>query len=170
MRAIAGLFFTILFVGVLIAIGGGIYQAGVAQGIVDAGRVPAGAAVGYVGGYGWGFHPFGFLGLLFPLFFLFLLFGIIRAIFGFGRGRGWNHRHDGGYGDGGWGKGGPMGGPGSWQAERERRMADLHRRMHEEEAAGGSAAGGNLGGNSGGTPGGATGSSASTGNAGSTPS
>ncbi|HEX2627127.1 MAG TPA: hypothetical protein VHL56_09525 [Candidatus Limnocylindrales bacterium] len=137
MRAIAGFFFTLLFVGVLIAIGGGIYQAGVAQGIVDAGRVPAGAAVGYIGGYGWGFHPFGFLGLLFPLFFLFLLFGIIRAIFGFGRGRGWSHRHDG-YGYGGWGKGGPMGGPDSWREERERRMAELHQRLHDEEDAKGS--------------------------------
>ena len=136
MRAIAGLFFTVLFVGVLIAIGGGIYQAGVAQGIIDAGRVPAGAAVGMAGyGYGWGFHGFGFLGLLFPLFFLFILFGILRAIFGFGgRGRGWG-RHDG-YGYGGWGKGGPMGGPDSWRAEREQRMAELHKRLHDEEAAG----------------------------------
>lgn len=133
MRAIAGFLFTLLFVGVLIAIGGGIYQAGVAQGIVDAGRVPAGAAVGYIGG--WGFHPFGFLGLLFPLFFLFLLFGIIRAIFGFGRGRGWSHRH--GYGDGSWyGKGGY--GPDGWREERERRMAELHQRLHDEEAARGS--------------------------------
>ena len=149
MRAIAGLFFTILFVGVLIAIGDGIYSAGVAQGIVDAGRVPAGAAVGVAGyGYGWGFHGFGFLGLLFPLFFLFLLFGIIRAIFGFGgRGRGWNHRHDGfGYG-GGWGsgpKGGPGSGPGgpeSWREERERRMADLHKRLHDEEAGASTASG-----------------------------
>lgn len=138
MRAIAGLFFTLLFVGVLIAIGGGIYQAGVAQGIVDAGRVPVGAAAGYVGGFGWGIHPFGFLGLLFPLFFLFLLFGIIRAIFGFGRGRGWSHRHDG-YGYGGWGKGSPMG-PDSWREERERRMAELHQRLHDEEAGRGASA------------------------------
>lgn len=157
MRAIAGLFFTPLFVGVLIAIGGGIYQAGVAQGIVDAGRVPAGAAVGYIGGFGWGFHPFGFLGLLFPLFFLFLLFGIIRAIFGFGRGRGWSHRHDGGYG---WyGKGGY--GPDSWREERERRMAELHQRLHDEEAARGS--------NPGGTSTGGSGTS-STGGSGTTPS
>lgn len=146
MRAIAGLFFTILFVGVLVAIGGGIYQAGVAQGIIDAGRVPAGAAVGVTGyGYGWGFHGFGFLDLVVPLFFLFILFGIIRAIFGFGgRDRGWSHRHGGdrggGWGDGSWG--GPGFGSQGWREERERRMADLHRRLHEEEAAGGSAAGG----------------------------
>lgn len=138
MRAIAGLFFTLLFVGVLLAIGGGIYEAGVAQGIIEAGRVPAGAAVGVPGyGYGWGFHGFGFLGLLIPLFFLFLLFGIIRAIFGFGgHGRGWSHRHDRDWR--GWD------GPGSWREDRERRMADMHRRLHEEEAAsgGGSTSGG----------------------------
>jgi len=133
MRAIAGLFFTILFFGVLIAIGGGIYQAGVAQGIIDAGRVPAGAAVA-VAGYGWGFHPFGFLGFLFPLLFLFLLFGLIRAAFGFGRGRGWSHHH--GRGDWrGWDRGT---GPGGWHEERERRMSELHRRLHEEEAGPGS--------------------------------
>jgi len=134
MRAIAGLFFTILFFGVLIALGGGIYQAGVAQGIIDAGRVPAGAAVG-VAGYGWGFHPFGFLGFLFPLLFLFLLFGLIRAAFGFGRGRGWSHRH--GHGDWhGWDRG-----TGAWHEERERRMSELHRRLHEEESGAGAPGG-----------------------------
>lgn len=137
MRAIAGLFFTLLFVGVLLAIGGGIYEAGVAQGIIEAGRVPAGAAVAYGHGWGWGFHPSGFFGLLFTLFFLFLLFGIIRAIFGFGgRERGWSHKHDGEWR--GWD------GPGSWREERERRMADMHRRLHEEDRAsgGGSTSGG----------------------------
>lgn len=131
MRAIAGLFFTILFVGILFAIGNGIYSAGVAQGIVDAGRVPAGAAVGVAGyGYGYGFHGFGFFDLLVPLFFLFILFGIIRAIFGFGgRGRGWSHHHGGEWR--GW-----DGGSGSWREEREQRMAELHRRLHQEEAAG----------------------------------
>ena len=148
-RAILGILSTLLFVGILLAIGGGIYQAGVAQGIVDAGRVPAGAAVGMAHlGWGWGFHPFGFLGLLFPLLFLFLLIGLVRAAFG--RGRGWGHRHDG-YGYGGWGRGGPMGGPGDgpegWRAERERRMAELHQRLHDEEArkGGSSAAAGSTG-------------------------
>src|SRR6185369_9952100 len=41
-RGIFGFFMTLLFVGVLIAIGAGIYQAGVAQGVIDAGRFPAG--------------------------------------------------------------------------------------------------------------------------------
>lgn len=133
-RGIFGFLVTLLFVGLLIGIGAGIYQAGIAQGIVDAGRFPAGANVPVTGyGYGHG-NGFGILGLLFPILFLFLLFGLIRAAFS--RGRGW--------GPGGWGKGygygpgfgpggfGPDGGPGGWREERERRMADLHRRLHEE--------------------------------------
>jgi hypothetical protein len=135
-RGIFGFFITLLFVGVLIAIGAGIYQAGVAQGVVDAGRFPAGAAVpvaGYDGYHGGGF---GFLGLLFPLLFLFLLFGLIRAAFS--RGRGWGHHGYGrGYGPGwggGWDKGEGDGGPTGWREERDRRMADLHRRLHEEDA------------------------------------
>jgi hypothetical protein len=133
-RAIVGLLSTLLFFGLLLAIGGGIYQAGVAQGIVDAGRVPAGAVVGVAGyGYGWGFHPFGFLGLLFPLFILLLFLGFLRAVFG--RGRGWSHRH--GDSHGWYGKGY---GPAGWREEREHRMAELHRRLHEEEAARGGGA------------------------------
>ena len=106
-------------VSFLVGVGVGIYQAGVAQGVVDAGRLPAGAVVpvaGYGYGYGWGFHGFGFLGLLFPILFLFLIFGLVRAAFGRGRhwGPGWGGR---GY----WGKGyGPgFGGPGYTEAEAE---------------------------------------------------
>ena len=44
-RAIVGFLFGLIVVGVLVGIGVGIYQAGVAQGIVDAGRFPAGAPV-----------------------------------------------------------------------------------------------------------------------------
>ena len=137
-RGIFGFLMTLLFVGVLIAIGVGIYEAGVAQGVIDAGRFPAGAAVP-VAGYGPGSHGgFGFLGLLFPILFLFLLFGLIRAAFS--RGRGWGHHGYGrGYGWGpGWGQGGGPadGGPGSWREERDRRMAEMHRRLHETDAAG----------------------------------
>ena len=126
-RAIVGFFLTLVAVGVLVGIGAEIYQAGVAEGVVDAGRFPAGAPVP-VAGYG-GYHGFSFLGLLFPLLFLFLIFGLIRAAFS--RGRGWGH----GYGHG-FGRGyGPMsgGGPEGWREERDQRMADLHRRMHEAD-------------------------------------
>ena len=144
-RAIVTFLLGLLFVGILVGVGTGIYQAGLAQGIVDAGRFPAGTAVP-VAGYGWGFHGFGFLGLLFPLLFLFLIFGLIRAAFG--RGRGWGGGWGGHYGYGpGWGKGyGPgSGGPEGWREERERQISDLHRRLHDEEATGGSGSAGSSG-------------------------
>ena len=136
MRSIVGFFFVLLFVGVLVGLGTNIYEAGVAQGIVEAGRVPAETTVA-VAGYGWGFHGFNILGLFFPLLFLFILFGLIRAAFG--RGRGWGHGYGHGYGYGrgwgaGWDKGSDSGsdmGPGSWREERERQLAEMHRRFHE---------------------------------------
>lgn len=141
-RAIVSFLFAVVVIGVLAAIGGGIYQAGIAQGIVDAGRFPAGSTVP-VAGYGW--HGPGIFGLLFGLFFLFLLFGLARAAFG-GRGRGWGGGYGFGYGPRhGWGPGwGPgagqgfEGGPEAWRDERDRRIADLHRRLHEAEGTSGS--------------------------------
>ncbi len=84
-----------LLVAVL-AIGGGLlvnaaYDAGVHTAVTTA--VGNGAQVapvvvppyGYGNGYGYGWHPFGcgfsIFGLLFGLFFLFIIFGLIRAIF-----------------------------------------------------------------------------------------
>lgn len=141
-RAIVTFLFALILVGVLVGVGTEIYQSGVAQGVIDAGRFPAGAPVP-VAGYGGG-HGFGFLGLLFPLLFLFLIFGLVRAAFS--RGRGWGHGYGHGYGRGygwgpGWDKGGsPMsggpggqGGPDEWREERDRSMAELHRRLHEAD-------------------------------------
>ena len=94
-RAIVGFFLTLVAVGVLVGIGAEIYQAGVVQGIVDAGRFTAAAPVpvagygGYEGGYHGGYHGFNVLGLFFPLLFLFLLFGLIRGVFSRGRGSRW---------------------------------------------------------------------------------
>ena len=142
-RAIVSFLFGLIVVGILVGVGAGIYQAGLAQGVVDAGRFPAGAVVPVAGyGYGGGFHGFGFLGLLFPILFLFLIFGLVRAAFGRGRhyGPGWGGR---GY----WGKGyGPgfdgPGGPDAWREERERQISDLHKRLHEEEAGSGTSSAG----------------------------
>ena len=131
MRGLFGFFLSLLFVGILISIGAGIYQAGVAQGVIDAGRFPAGAPVP-VGGYPGGYHGgFDFLGLLFPLLFLFLIFGLIRAAFS--RGHGWGHHGSGrGYGWGrGWDEDEGARGPADWREARERRVAELHRRLHE---------------------------------------
>ncbi|MBI3749604.1 MAG: hypothetical protein HY262_12290 [Chloroflexi bacterium] len=113
----------ILLVAAL-AIGGGLlvnaaYDAGVNTAVttaVDNGAQVAPVVVppyAYGGGYGYGWHPFGWgfsiFGLLFGLFFLFIIFGLIRAIFwgghrgwgpnGWGggagpRGRGWDARYD----------------------------------------------------------------------------
>ena len=155
-RGFLGLVATLIVVGLLVSVGAGIYQAGIAQGVVDAGRFPAGATVpvtGYGYGVGWHHGP-DLFGLLFGLFFLFILFGIIRAAFFGGRGRGWGH-HGYGYGRGPWGRGGygPGGfgagdGPEPWRAERDSRIADWHRQLHEEEASGKS-----TGSNPGATPG-----------------
>ncbi len=128
-RSFLGFVAGLILVGLLVGLGTGVYQAGVAQGIIDAGRFPAGATVP-VAGYGW--HGPDLFGLLFGLFFLFILFGIIRAAFSSRRGwdRGWGHH---GYGPG-WGKGEGTGdAPGSWRGDRDSRIADWHRRLHEEE-------------------------------------
>lgn len=136
-RAIVTFILSLIAVGVLVGIGAEIYQAGVTQGVIDAGRFPAAATVP-VNGYG-GYHGFNVLGLLFPLLFLFLIFGLIRAAFS--RGRGWGHGYGHGYGRGyGWGPGWEKGegtgdaGPSSWREERDRRMAEMHRRLHESES------------------------------------
>jgi hypothetical protein len=109
---------------VIAAIGLVGYQIGVSQAIAT--QLPAGAApVAY---YGYPYHfGFGFLGFLFPLFFLFLIFGLMRAAFGGGRG---------------WGKGGPgYMGRGGWSDGRERIEA-LHRELHGEKPTPGGTTGG----------------------------
>jgi hypothetical protein len=135
-RSIASFLFSLIVVGILVAVGVGIYQAGVAQGVIDAGRFPAGAAVP-VAGYGYHDGGFGFLGLLFPLLFLFLIFGVIRAAFG--HRRGWGH----GYGYGrGWDKGpGGSGDSTDPRWDRERYVAEMHRRLHEADAGSGTGPG-----------------------------
>ncbi len=90
-RTILNLVLGALIVLVLAGIGIGIYNAGVSQGIAQAATLPEGttvvAPVGYGYGYGHpGFFGFGFLWILFPIFFFLLLFGLARAAFG---GRRW---------------------------------------------------------------------------------
>ena len=99
------------------------------------GAVP-GYGYGYGYGPGWGWHGGGFsiFGFLFGLFILFLLFGLIRAAFG--RGRGWGGR--------GWGPGGP-GGYGGWargydhkggEHPWESRAREVHDAWHRESSGG----------------------------------
>ncbi len=137
-RAFLSFLFALLFVGVLAGIGTQVYQAGVAQGIVDAGRFPAGGTVPVVGGY----QGFDVLSLFFPILFLFILFGLLRAAFSGGRGWGHGHEHHGWSRDWDRSDAGDNG-PGSWREQRERRMAEMHRRLHESEGtdAGGAGSG-----------------------------
>jgi hypothetical protein len=102
----------------LLAIGGGFiavtaYQAGlgtaVTTAIADGGAtvVAPMAPFGYGYGYGWHGGGFGFFGFLGTLFFLFLVFALIRAIV-----------FRGGPGRGGWGRG----------------FDEWHRRAHDPES------------------------------------
>jgi hypothetical protein len=134
-RAIAA----ILLIAVL-AIGGGLvattaYQAGlstaVTTAVADGGTVVAPLpAYGY--GYGYGWHPggfgFGFFGFLGTLLFLFLVIGLVRAVFfRGGPGRGWGPGGTGGPGGpGGWGPG-----RGWWETRGREGFEDWHRRAHE---------------------------------------
>jgi hypothetical protein len=130
----------VLVVG-LAFLGIGAYNAGIAAGVaqgagaaIPPGSVVAPGAIPYY--YGW--HPFGFgfgfLGFLGTLLFVFLIFGLIRAVAFGGRGRGWG-------GPGHWGPGGPggPGGPDKWRnspwAGRARETFDeWHRESHSGEA------------------------------------
>ena len=110
-RSIARLVVALVIIAGVAFLGVGAYNAGVTQGLAQAGQVvvtPGGYPVGpYIGGgYGWGHgFGFGFFGFLGTLFFIFLLIALLRAAFGGHRGRhGWG-------GPGGWGG---TGGPGSW--------------------------------------------------------
>jgi len=141
----------IVLVAVL-ALGGGLiattaYQAGVNTAVTTA--TASGAAVapvvvpGYGYGYGYGLHPFGFgfgiFGFLGTLLFLFIVFGLIRAIFwrgGYGRHGGWGRGGWGGPGGPG-GQGGPGGsGPSRWETKANETFEDWHRRAHASTAGG----------------------------------
>ena len=117
-----------LTVLILLAIVGVVgYQIGVDQNI--AAQLPAaGAPVAY---YGYPYHfGFGFLGFLFPLFFLFIIFGLLRAAMWGGRGWGRNGGPGYGYGYGKWSRG-------PWGDEARTRIEELHKELHGDKPASG---------------------------------
>lgn len=130
-RGLFGAFAMILVIAIVAGIGIGVYNAGVSEGVAEAARVAQvagdGAAVvypPYVGGpygygHGWGGGGFGFFGILFGILFFFLIIGMIRAAFGWGR----------------WGGGGR--GPGGWESRNER-IAEMHRELHRKDEPSGS--------------------------------
>jgi hypothetical protein len=145
----------LLLIGALVAggvaIGFTAYRAGVAQGLVDSGKIvlpESGAApqvapgvMPYLYGYGYGplgfhrpfgFGGFGFLGCLVPLLFLFIFFSIffaiVRGIFWrMGRRGGWGHH--GPWGDGPHGEGIPP----QWRDRAKGVFDDWHQQAHGEQ-------------------------------------
>ena len=95
-----------------LAVGLVAYQMGLSQGLAT--TLPAGAApVAYYGYPHWGFG-FGIFAFLFPLLFLFLIFGAMSAAWRGARG---------GHGGRGWGDG-------------RQRIEELHRELHGETPSG----------------------------------
>ena len=148
MGRVIGPLIALLIIGLVAAVAFSLGQASVPIGTAVA---PSGAAVPvYVGHYGWGGFGFGFLGFLFPLFFIFLLIWALRP-----RGGGWGGYRGHGYGPGygrGWGRGywGEPGKPGPegegsendpWTARRHA-LEELHRQLHEAEKSGSSGSSG----------------------------
>jgi len=126
-RGFFGFLAMIVLLAIVVGTGIGIYNAGVNEGLSEAARaavaagedpavvVPPYAAGGYGAGhgYGWGGGGPGFFGILFGVLAIFLIFGLIRAAFGWGR-------HGGGRGPGGW-------------ESRSERMAEMHRELHKRD-------------------------------------
>ena len=121
-RTILGVLAVIALVGLVAVIGTSVYNAGISQGIAEAANAAAASgdpvvvyppnAGGY--GYGHGGWGFGFFGIFFWILGFFLIFGLLRAAFGWGR----------------WGGGGP--GRGGWES-RQDRISELHRELHRRE-------------------------------------
>ncbi len=136
MTGLIGGLVALLVLGIVAAVAFAAGQASVPVGA--AGDVGTAVPV-YVGHYGWGFG-FGFLGFLFPLFFILLLFWLLRPRWG---GRGHYGYGPGPGGRGRWGDHGPEDSddPNSPWAARRRALEELHRQLHEAERRGGTGSG-----------------------------
>lgn len=123
----------ILLLTVLL-VGGGLvatvaYQAGLSTSVTSV-AAPSGTVVVPAYGYGYGWHffgpGFGFLGFLGTVLFLFIVFGLVRAlVFGFGR------RPRDGHG---WGPGMRDAYRARWETGAHETFEDWHRRAHDEAA------------------------------------
>ena len=116
-RFILSIVLVIVIVAGAIGLGTYAYNAGVAQGLAQSGKIvaPDGAAVPYYPPVY--YHPFGFGfgGFLFSCFFIFLIFGLIRAIF-WRPHWGWRSRR------------------GPWNSDFPPMAAEWHRKMHENKS------------------------------------
>jgi hypothetical protein len=112
----------LLLIAVVIGIGAAVYNAGVTAGLNEAARIAASSG-DPIAVPVWGYGPYwqgpggwGIFGFLFLIFGFFLVIGLVRAAFGWGR---WN---------------GPRG-PGGWDRhDRKDRIEELHRELHRRDA------------------------------------
>lgn len=130
MRGFFGFIAFLLLIGLVAAVGVGIYNAGVSAGIAsDIGsQISSGVQVpivypGPYVGQPWG-GGVGFFGILFGIFLLFLIFGLIRAAFGWGH---YRHYRDG---EGG----GVYRSWGHHRGKPDDYLDAWHRETHEREA------------------------------------
>lgn len=135
-RAITVVLAAVLLVAVVAGIGWSAYNAGVAQGLAESGKLtlPAEGAtvpvVPYYAPFGWFrpwglYHPFGFglLGCLIPLLVVFLLFGLFRFAFWGPRRYRWG---------GAWARGYKGWNP--EQGDIPPAIRELHRKLHETDS------------------------------------
>jgi hypothetical protein len=120
-RTILGVLGVIALVALVAFMGQSVYNAGVSQGLADAAISAAASGdpvpvvvAPYGGHYGYGYGGPGIFGIFFWILGFFLIFGLLRAAFGWGR----------------WGGGGP--GRRGWESRQER-MSELHRELHRRE-------------------------------------
>lgn len=116
----------LLLIAVVIGIGAAVYNAGVTAGLDEAARIAASSGDPLpVPPYAYGYGPYwhgpggwGIFGFLFLIFGIFLVIGLVRAAFGWGR---WG----GPRGPGGWG--------GRHDPDRHGRIEELHRELHRRD-------------------------------------
>ena len=114
-RIVLSVLLALVVVAVLAGIGFYAYNAGIAQGMVDSGKLvtpTTGMSPSPYFGGRFFYHPFGFgfLGCLMPLLVFFLICGLLRGIFWHGRWGG-HHRH--------------------WENGYPPMLEEWHRKMHE---------------------------------------
>lgn len=126
-RALLRLFAFLVLVAVAVGIGTAVYNAGVTSGLSEAARVAAASGdplpigwpnYGYGSPYAHGPWGFGIFSILFWILGIFLIFGLLRVVFGGGRA----------------GRGG--GGHRGWGEDRRDRIEAWHREMHSRDDGG----------------------------------